>query len=197
MTTDKRTDKPEVPDIPDRFAAASIYKLEPKSDGGLPATKEVLERLNMKYPSAAGLHPSVYELNERTHVMDPQDGYSIEKTITELLDSLGFRATDSGYKYLISIICKCIETLAVPDKVKPLYEECAAKYGTNRKNVDVSIAKAIRNAGATGRLEAYNDLFLCKSVINGAISNALFITHLSRRFILAGIYGREVTFTTD
>ncbi len=136
----------------------------------------------------------VLSLREFDVVLSFVDDYHIAKSIMDFLDSLGFRITDKGYKFLVHIITESIKSDELSPSLNRWYEICAEKFSVSLKSVESGITNAIKTAGKSGKLEKLNEIFACGHVVFGNISNAMFINIVSKRFGIAHKYKQELCF---
>ena len=127
-------------------------------------------------------------------ILSFNDDCHTEKAAMDFLDSLGFRVTDNGYKYLVHIIKECVKSDSLSQNLVYWYDVCAVEFDTSRKSVETGIANAIKTAGKSGRLRKMNEIFNCEYVVCDSISNSMFISAITRRFCVSRKYEREIRF---
>ncbi|MDR2201406.1 MAG: sporulation initiation factor Spo0A C-terminal domain-containing protein [Clostridiales bacterium] len=131
-------------------------------------------------------------IGERDVVLSFNDDYNVDVSVMDFLNKLGFNTADRGHTYLYGILTYCVKNEKLPPTVKILYEMCADKFNVTPKAVELSIASAIRSAYKTLRLKDADNLFPSSLIVDGKISNAVFITSILKRFLLARKYKHEI-----
>lgn len=133
-------------------------------------------------------------LDEFDVTLSFKDDYQIEKATFDFLDTLGFRITDAGYKYLTYIIKESMKLDKLDISMKFYYECCSQHYGVTPKSVETAIGNAIKTAGKTGKLSKMNEIFGVELVDSDSISNGMFISAVCGRFNMNKRYDREIKF---
>ncbi len=127
-------------------------------------------------------------------ILSFEDEYHIEKAIGELLDNLGFRITDKGYKYLVYIIHEKVRSNSSSTEMTYWYKMCAEEFSVSRKSVENGIVNTIKSAGKSGKLRKMNEFFNGEYVICEGISNSLFINTIAYKFSVEYKYRKTICF---
>ena len=90
------------------------------------------------------------------------DEYSIELSVINFLDTLGFDAKDDGYTYLRHIFSYYLKEKTIPTMLSVVYVCCSDKYKTSVKAVEQAIIAAIKKAVKKGKFKSINYIFNMK-----------------------------------
>ncbi len=124
----------------------------------------------------------------------PEDAYHIEKAVIDLLEVLGFRICDKGFRYLAYIISENVKCSDKEMSMTYWYKRCANKFSVTSTSVEAGISNAIKTASKSSKLRKLNSIFGCEYVICDGISNSMLIAAISTRFALQFRYIGSISF---